>query len=249
LRKPRGSSTAEDIEVTADDVVVVKYRFRGPPTSANGGYVCGVIARSLDGPVEVTLRRPPPLNVQMRLSHLLDGHASLDDGDGVIAEAVESQLELEIPPRPSILEVEQVAPILGPQDHPFPGCFVCGPERGTRDGLRIFAGLVIGKRLVAGTWRPDVSLLDDEAKWVRPEFVWAALDCPGGWALLAFGGLGTLLLGRFTARLLLPVSVGDRYIVIGWPIGGDGKREWAGSALFTETGDLVAYAKAIWFRR
>src|SRR3954462_14820333 len=36
-------------------------RFRGPSGSGNGGYVCGRIASYLDGPVTVTLRRPPPL--------------------------------------------------------------------------------------------------------------------------------------------------------------------------------------------
>jgi hypothetical protein len=232
-----------------EEVVILQERFRGPPTSANGGYACGIIARSLDGAVEVTLRRPPPLNLRMRLSRLPGGRVSLEDSEGVIADAAPSELRLDIPPTPSLLEVEQVAPILDQRDHPFPGCFVCGPERGTRDGLRIFPGLVTGRRLVAGTWRPDVSLLDSDAKWVRPEFVWAALDCPGGWSLFAFGGLGTILLGRFTVRMLLPVSVGERYIVTGWPIEGDGRREHVGSALFTETGELVAYAKAIWFRK
>jgi hypothetical protein len=206
-----------------------------------------MIARSLDGTVEVTLRRPPPLNIGMRLNHLPGGGVSLSDSEGVIAEALPSQLELDIPPIPSLLEVEQVAPILDYEDHPFPGCFVCGPTRRTRDGLRIFPGLVTGRRLVAGTWRPDVTLLDEGAKWVRAEFVWAALDCPGGWSLFAFGGLRTILLGRFTVRLLLPISVGERYVVTGWPIEGDGRREHVGSALFTETGDLLAYAKATWF--
>jgi hypothetical protein len=185
----------------------------------------------------------------MRLSLLPGGRLSLEDSEGVIAEAAPSQLELEIPPIPSLLEVEQVAPILDQNDHPFPGCFVCGPERGTRDGLRIFPGLVTGRRLVAGTWRPDVSLLHDDAKWVRPEFIWAALDCPGGWSLFAFGGLGSILLGRFTVRILQPASVGERYVVTSRPIGGDGRREHVGSALFTDTGDLVAFAKAIWFRK
>jgi len=232
-----------------DHVITFDRRFRGPPTSANGGYACGVIARSIDAGAEVTLRRPPPLDTSLHLARRPDGSVSLEDDEGVIAEAVPRELDLDVPGVPSILEVEQVAPILAQKEHPFPGCFVCGPERHTRDGLRIFPGLVADRQLVAGTWRPDVTLVDPQTRTIRPEFVWAALDCPGGWSLLAFGGLGTILLGRLTARVMQPVAVGERYIVIGWPIGGAGKREHCGSALFSESGTLVAFAGATWFRK
>jgi len=48
--------------VPASDRFAIDTRFRGPPQSADGGYVCGRLAAYLGGPVEVTLRRPPPLN-------------------------------------------------------------------------------------------------------------------------------------------------------------------------------------------
>ena len=43
--------------------LVVPHRFRGPARSGNGGWTAGVLAAYLpgDGPVTVTLRRPPPL--------------------------------------------------------------------------------------------------------------------------------------------------------------------------------------------
>jgi hypothetical protein len=47
------------------DYLVIPSRFCGPPGSGNGGYVCGRIAAYLDGPVTVTLRRPPPLATPM----------------------------------------------------------------------------------------------------------------------------------------------------------------------------------------
>jgi hypothetical protein len=41
-------------------------RFNGPPGSANGGYACGVIAQHVPSDlVEVTLRRPPPLDTTL----------------------------------------------------------------------------------------------------------------------------------------------------------------------------------------
>src|SRR4051812_33728415 len=42
-------------------------RFRGPPESANGGYCAGILADALAGAVEVTLRRPPPLEQELEL--------------------------------------------------------------------------------------------------------------------------------------------------------------------------------------
>jgi hypothetical protein len=40
----------------------IEERYRGPPDSGNGGYVCGLVAGFLGGSAEVTLRRPPPLD-------------------------------------------------------------------------------------------------------------------------------------------------------------------------------------------
>ena len=41
--------------------VIIDPRFRGPPESANGGYVCGIVAGLIGETAEVTLRRPPPI--------------------------------------------------------------------------------------------------------------------------------------------------------------------------------------------
>jgi len=42
--------------------VMIEQRFCGPPRSANGGYVCGLVASYIEGSAEVTLMAPPPLN-------------------------------------------------------------------------------------------------------------------------------------------------------------------------------------------
>ena len=41
--------------------LTIPRRFRGPPNSGNGGYVCGMLVRQIAGAAEVTLRAPPPL--------------------------------------------------------------------------------------------------------------------------------------------------------------------------------------------
>ena len=85
-----------------------------------------------------------------------------------------------------------------PEEHPFPACFVCGPDRAPGDGLRIFPGPLADRPLWAAPWTPDPSVTDVGGR-VRPEVVWAALDCPSGIAAAEAAGLArdtTILLGR-----------------------------------------------------
>jgi hypothetical protein len=47
--------------------IAINRRFRGPPTSANGGYVCGLVANVIGGSGEVTVRAPPPLDQPLEI--------------------------------------------------------------------------------------------------------------------------------------------------------------------------------------
>lgn len=42
-------------------VIVIERRFHGPPQSGHAGCTCGLLARELQGTVQVSLRSPPPL--------------------------------------------------------------------------------------------------------------------------------------------------------------------------------------------
>ena len=59
-------------------------------------------------------------------------------------------------------------------------------------------------------------------------------------------GLGFALLGRMTPRIDQPVRAGERCVVIGWTMGQEGRKHYAGTALFDAQGRLCAYAKAVW---
>jgi hypothetical protein len=213
--------------------VIIPPRFNGPPGSANGGYACGLVSEALGGGFEVMLRRPPPLGVELDLV----GH-ELKQGEVVIAEArrmTESVLDA---PEPVSLEAAKEASERYPgfEHHAYPTCFTCGPERD--DGLGIFPGPVEGREgVVASPWTPREAL--------RPEFVWAALDCPGGWAVDDFQREGVLL-GQMGAAIAALPPVGDASVVIGWRIGEDGRKRFAGSALFSADGDLLAAARSTW---
>ena len=230
------------------EYLTVESRFHGPPDAGNGGYVAGLLARFIGDPAQVTLRRPAPLDRPLEVIPG-DSRALLMDGDALIAEAAPADPRVDLPP-PVTFEDAQAAArdYPGFRTHPFPGCFVCGPERRFGEGLRIFPGPIAGMEgLVAAPWVPDTSLGAGDGN-VRPEFVWAALDCPGGWALIDHAPGRYAVLGQLAARLITPVRSGERYVVAAWPLGAEGRKMYAGSAVFAASGDACAAARATWIR-
>jgi hypothetical protein len=182
------------------DQVRISQRFNGPPRSANGGIAAGRLAAYVGAPaVEVTLRRPPPLDRDLRVD-ASGGTARLHDGDVLVAEAVPTTVELA--PGPAV-PVELAAATRGvpPDEHPFPTCFVCGPSRS--DGLGLRPGPLPDGR-TACVWTP----VDDD-----PVHVWAALDCPGGFAAGLTGG--PMLLGRIALTRTGEVRPGEPHVVVG----------------------------------
>jgi hypothetical protein len=231
--------------------LTIPSRFCGPPGSGNGGYVCGRIAAYLDGPVTVTLRRPPPLATPMTVERGGESSIRIHHRRTLIAEATPSPLSqaLEIPGPVSMAEAHTAAGHARYYSDPvFPACFVCGTGRQPGDGLRIFPGPVAGRPLWAAPWTPDPSVTDATGR-VRPEVVWAALDCPSGIAAAEAADLAqdtAILLGRMTASLaVLPVA-GDQYRVIAWPGERDGRKLTAGSALLGPGGQALAAARTLW---
>ena len=214
--------------------VVIERKFCGPSASANGGYTCGVLASFLHGPAEVTLRLPPPLERPLELE--TDGGIRLLDGDAVVAEAAPAELELDVPEPIAWDEAAAAELPEGDRESIFPECFVCGWKR--EDGMRIYAGPVDGRELVAATWTPSGDVISSE-------FVWAALDCPGAYAV-EFGQRGNPVLGRLTARVEHLPHPGERCVVMGWPLGEDGRKLYAGTAVIGEDGRLLGSARATW---
>jgi hypothetical protein len=214
--------------------LVIERKFCGPSASANGGYTCGVLASFLHGPAEVTLRLPPPLERPLELE--TDGGIRLLDGDAVVAEAAPAELELDVPEPIAWDEAAAAELPEGDRESIFPECFVCGWKR--EDGMRIYAGPVDGRELVAATWTPSGDVISSE-------FVWAALDCPGAYAV-EFGQRGNPVLGRLTARVEHLPHPGERCVVMGWPVGEDGRKLYAGTAVIGEDGRLLGSARATW---
>lgn len=227
------------------DAVVIDRRFCGPADSANGGYACALAARAIGGPAEVTLRVPPPLDRPLSVADA-DGGAVLLDGDVVVAQARPAVVDVDVPAPASLAEAERAASQYPWRErHPYPTCFVCGPKRDPGDGLCIFPGPVAGRPLYAAPWTPELTLADEDGS-VRDEYVWGALDCPGGVVTDLFGDVGRILLGRLAADLREPVRAGEPHVVQAWPLERDGRKLHTATALFTAEGALRAVARATW---
>jgi len=217
--------------------IVFPRRFRGPLTSANGGYACGSLAALVDADeVEVTLRLPPPLERPLAVRRNGDSIA-LADGAAIVAEARPAFVDLDPPASVSPAEAEDAATRHVRVGSPaFRECFVCG-IREDGDGLGIHVGAVEGREpLHAAPWTVRES---------SPAIVWAAIDCPGAYAVGA-EGRGEVVLGRMIGRVLRLADVGERCVVASWPLGEDGRKLYAGTALFAENGELLALARQLW---
>lgn len=229
------------------DRILIESRFRGPADSGNGGYSCGALARFVGSrSAEVTLRLPPPLDRPLEVETDGSETATMRDGDAVVAEAQAiGELELEIPNPVGVAEAaaaREASPMQ--REHPFPECFVCGPQRRAGDGLGVTCGPA-GEELVASPWHVDGSVASEDGE-VAPEIVWSVLDCPGGIAAMLVPDAGMCVLGRLGARIDGRIEPGMTCVAIGWPIDRDGRKFSAGSAIFSEDGEVLAHARATW---
>ena len=246
-----------------NETITIAGRFRGPPASGNGGYVCGTVGALLSGvsaPIgeapQVTLRSPVPLDSPLEVRREDNNLLSVHHGDTLIAEASCVALALDIPRAPSYAEAlafqQQSPALIRNISRRFPDrigvhpvCFCCGAEHG--DGLGVYAAPMPGNAIVAAAWPTKRSWADAGGK-LPATFVWTALDCPGQFAYQV-AGIRTGMLGRLCAHIEHPVNAGEQCVVTGWRIGVEGRRHYAGTALFDASGRLCAYAKAVWVGR
>ena len=230
--------------------IVIGRQFCGPPNSGNGGYVCGVLAKDIEGPATSVLRARIPLDVPLSLTRRDGAVVMSGDADELIGQGVASAgAELPKPPPPPSLDEARLAGAryagLATPFHPI--CFTCGTERGDGDGLRVFAGQLAGRPpgVVAGVWTPHAHFADAEGL-TRSEVVWAALDCPGYFAWVEREGRHGALLGTMTGEVIRRPEPGEACIVLAWPLVRDGRKETAGVALFSAAGELMARAHQVW---
>ncbi len=219
--------------------VVIESRFRGPAVSGNGGYTSGLLAEALGGgreqPVQVSLRRPPPLDHHLRVEREHD-QAHLFDGARLVAESrIVEPFTVNLPAIDVDAAVEASKGYPGFHAHPFPGCFVCGTDREAGDGLRIFPGRVDDTPFFAAPWYVEGE--------VDGPSIWASLDCPSGWSADLEGR--PAVLGTMTAHVVRPPAPGSTAVVVGTTFEVEGRKSFTASALF-DGEEMLAWARHIW---
>jgi hypothetical protein len=220
--------------------MIIHQRFSGPPGCGNGGYVSGRLAALLDEPqVVVSLMRPTPVDTPLPVEALPGGGIALMVGGQPAVTAMADQTPLHVPPT---LTLDRALSGHRPHRHLFPGCFVCGPD--CAGGLHIYPEKV-GDGMCAAHWTPGWELADDDG-YVRLEFLYAALDCPGAFA--ALGGVfdRPTLLGRFQVRTHRRPRADEPLTVGAWARGQDGRKHAVATALYDSEGKCLAASQAIW---
>ena len=239
--------------------VIVPSRFNGPPASGQGGYSSGVLAAHLEGPATVSLRRPIPLDreLEVRVEKRGAGSADRDGDDGaatVVVRAFDAGGELaaeavSAPPLApwDVPEVGRKAArraknaFTAPADGFFDECYVCGRSRA--DGFHLHPGPVAGTDLVASPWTPPTWAAGEDGA-VLPEHVSAALDCPGYFAIHGTD-LAIAFLARQQSEVHAPVLAGVEYVVVGRPLGRDGRKGFAATAIVDADGEVLAQSEQL----
>jgi hypothetical protein len=229
---------------TATETITIPHRFNGPRESGNGGYSSGAFAALVDGPAEVSLRSPVPLDSPLRIERTTGGQVRVSDGDTLVATARPApEIDYKVPPPVRPYEARRATRrYRGSGYDELAQCYVCGRHRA--DTFGVFAGKVDGRCVVATPWTPPAWAADDDGH-VLAEHVWGALDCPTYFASYVGERFGLSMLARMSARIDAPVSAGTEHIVMAWPIAVDGRKRTAGSAVISADGDLLAVATGL----
>ncbi|MCQ4207929.1 hypothetical protein [Streptomyces longispororuber] len=215
----------------------------GPSGSANGGYACGLFARTAADAVGtaavVQLHAAPPLDTELNVqAHR--GRASVWHEHELVATVSAARHEHPATaPFVTVAAAQRAGAIFkGATAHPFPSCVVCGTARTDPAALHLTPGEVDGMPgVTACVWTPGD---------VDPDTVWAVLDCPGGWTLDQSGS--PYVLGRMSARVHAVPPPGEPTVVVARNIETAGRTARVVSGLFGADGTELGRAEATWIR-
>lgn len=213
--------------------VSIDGQFQGPDGIANGGYLAGRFGGH--GPARIVLRNPARVDTPLQAVRTHFG-LTLLDGEAQIMNVEPCDAPDPVGVIPSAAEIDDLStPDL--TAHPFPRCFVCGPDN--EQGLRIlFRKTGVG---VAATFTLPVT----EPVGLPPHVAIAgALDCSSGWAVYAPSEAGVL--GTFEYVVLNEPEPGQQLTVVAERRDRSGRKRIAGSSVFDTTGALVGTALATW---
>lgn len=220
--------------------ITIERRHQGPFAVANGGYVAGILGDALgDAPSSVRLHQPIPVDTPIFVYRR--GQTAFIRHDGHTVATAELVHEA-IPTTPFV----PAADVVDGSEHTldlgmFAGCFVCGQL--APEGLGVQPKALSDGRFAA-IWKPGESR-HVTGPQVSAVYLRSALDCPGGFAALTANET-LALTGTLTSRIEFLPETDTTLIVIGEATHAEGRKLGAVSTIYTESGDLVATASAVW---
>ncbi len=225
--------------------VRIDKRYCGPPKSGNGGYSCGLLANFIEGAANVRLSIPPPLDTDIQIISEDSGIGAYVEG-AKIGQAAPAYVDINLPKIPTREAIKKARQIYldDADNHPLDVCFVCGPKRQPDDGLCLFTGPIENSTVNADFWSPNADHADEDGL-VRPEILWAALDCPTFFALRN-GNTKFCLLGSLTAEVYRRPKSKEELIIMAWARGVDGRKLFGDCAIVDEKGEIIAASNAVW---
>lgn len=212
----------------------------GPARTANGGVAAGTMAALVDGPAEVRLSSPPPMDVDLAVTRDGDWVVASHDGDRVLAVRPAAPPDVAVPD----IDLDTVGDGVPFPDHPAVTCVVCGADH--PDGLRMFPAPVPDHPGVLATWWQPPTWALDVAGHLRTDLLWGVLDCPGALAIMHAAAEPTFAaLAGITGEVVAPVRAGERVLVLGFTLEADGRKRAAGTAVLGPDGDLRAHTRQL----
>lgn len=238
--------------------VVIGSLYNGAVNAANGGYICGLLARYIDGDAEVRINQSFPVEKVLQPVATAAGGIAMYLGDKLLGSARPTSVALNIPLPPDYETARRASEnFVFLHNADVSGCYVCSPLRTPDQGLRVFIGALpgiaeraVGENLVAAVWRPTPDLADAQnSRAIDNIYVWSVLDCPGVYALkLRYPASGILVLGSCAGSITRPLPIDQHYIVSSWQIAPAGERKLhMGVAIHNTAGELMACAKQVCF--
>lgn len=234
--------------------IIVPRQFRGPPVTVNGGYICALIANAIGGRGTTMLRAGVPVEAPFKITVGDDGVATATSTEGSVLATAKPLTDADLPTPPpgiSIADAERAA-----ATSPFAerslhrGCFSCCIEREAGEGLGVYVGQVQGQEpgFCAGVWTPHANFATADGT-VPDVITWGALDCPGSMAWFIKNDSPVGLLGTMSGEVIRRPKAGEKHVVLAWTENVEGRRHYAGVALYTASGELLARGRQIWIGR
>jgi len=232
-----------------EHTLFIEKRYNGPPDSANGGYVAGLMTNFVDGDYEITLKAPPPLEKDLRLIIDKDNNLELRNEELIIATGVPVNFDIKYPfpvGFKNAIEPTKLSPLRKMNTNT---CFGCGCRAG---GLNLFSGIVKkheSDKMTITTVEITDEFSDkfvDDSGNITKEIIWTLLDCPGAHTSMLYDPDIIVLLGRMAVHIVKPIPVNQQYYVVAWQTGEiERRKHFTSTALYSVDDELYAYSKQI----